>query len=223
MTGVSSSRKASWISGYPEDIATQPQGRGVCLRPGCVLLSYSPSGSRPATFCQRPFPPVLRTPGRLSFSPLPAASINSAIPSLLQDWLPSGAHQFPYSLPLQTSTQTPHIPEGFFVNTLGEAEQECKSQLLGEEKSMTESTRLWYTPGSWQAQRPAFLSNWAHVKDLTIWGPPGGRLHLLDQWPIRGPFSVDEDALHACGQLENNPGDEGRGKRSLGSPRWQWR
>lgn len=55
MAGVSSSRKASWISGYPEDGTSQSQGTRVCLRSGCVLLSNSPNTSGPPALCQVSF------------------------------------------------------------------------------------------------------------------------------------------------------------------------
>ena len=93
---VSSSRKASWISGHLESASDQAVS---CSQISPILPDHQ-------LYTRCPFLSVLRTIGRLPSSPSPVASINSVIPSLLQGWLPSGAHYLPTPTPRRSQIST---------------------------------------------------------------------------------------------------------------------
>lgn len=106
---VSSSRKASWISGYPDDVRSQPPGPRVYLRPSCVLLSHSPKPPLTTTFipgvlfclCSGPLANCL-----FLLHQQPAFTLPFPLPC--QDWLPSETHHS-NSPALHTSRQA-HRP-----------------------------------------------------------------------------------------------------------------
>lgn len=187
------SSESSWVLRYPDNVPSQPQGFRVYLRPGSVLLSNSPKHFVTTNF--RPdvlFPSVLRSPGWLPFSPVPAASIHSSFSTPSSKTGCQVGHITPGPLlsNLPDEHTGPHINEGFPVNTLGKTDKLRKSCHLGGVGDMTGPTQAMTYPKELAGRQVFFHIQLNTKKTLQHGSHQGAGYTCWTTDPFEGLFLV---------------------------------